>query len=359
MNGIARMVALALGLAALALSFARLADAPEAFFRSYLPACLFWLGIPLGSLAWLMIHRLTLGRWGGFAGPVLRAGAAVLPVNALLFLPLGFGLPALFPWARAGWQAQGVGQALWLQAGFFGLREGIVFLLWLGAAALFCRPLPVKGAGAASALGLIVYGLTVTVFAIDWIMSLEPRWASANIGFLAASGSLLQGLAFATGALCLVARRRPPPADRFADLGGLLLALVLLWSYLAFEEYLTVWSENLPGKVLWYVQRNADGWRGWIWLTAVLYGALPFLLLLSRGVKRDPRRLRLAAGLILVGGALYAYWQVLPGFYPAPSALSPLDALPLVGIGGLWLAAFGWLLPRYLTPHGREACADD
>jgi hypothetical protein len=403
-------IALAVGVIALFPSLLRLASSPEGFFRSWLPACLFWIGIPLGSMAWLMIHRLTGGGWGVFARPVLAAGAGVLPVNLLLFLPLAFGLGSLYGWAGPDRAAElAGGKAVWLRPGFFLAREALVFLLWLGLAWVLGiwsgaatpklplpqgegggegikngfssfenenressssfgigrnkssldsphpNPLP-EGEGIKSALGLIVYGLTVTVFAIDWVMALEPRWSSANIGFLAAVSPLLMALAFGTAALCLLAPERPSAdsAARFGDLGGLLLAFVLLWSYLAFEQYLTIWSENLPDQAIWYVRRNADGWRGWSWMLALVAGALPFCLLLSRKLKRDPRRLVLAAGLILAGGLLDTYWQVMPGFYPKPGDLSVLDGLPLIGIGGLWIAAYLWRLPRCLARYGTE-----
>jgi hypothetical protein len=421
-------IALAVGVIALLLSLLRLASSPEAFFRSYLPAWLFWIAIPVGSMAWLMIHRLTGGGWGVFARPVLAAGAGALPVNALLFLPLAFGLGHLYAWAgpqRAAAQLAG-GKAVWLQPGFFLARETLVLVLWLGLAHVLGiwretghlqRPLPlgeggdegikqgfislnsknppsspsfesskrksffnsphpnppqsqtvVLGApgrpfpereGVKSALGLIVFGLTVTVFAIDWIMSLEPRWASTNIGFLAAASLLLLALAFGTSTLCLLAPERisKTSAARFGDLGGLLLAFVLLWSYLAFEQYLTIWAENLPDKAVWYVQRNADGWRGWSWTLAAVAGALPFFLLLSRDLKRDPRRLVWAVRLILAGGLLDIYWQTMPGFYGTPRLLSVLDLLPLIGIGGLWMAAYLWLLPRCLARQSVEEAA--
>jgi hypothetical protein len=364
-------IALAVGGIAFVLCLLRLGWSPDAFFRGYLPACLFWIGIPVGSLALLMIHRLTGGAWGIFIRPVLAASAGVLPVNVLFFIPLIFGLARLYVWAEPGWPPAGVagGKAVYLQPGFFLFREAIVFALWLGLAAAlglwrgvpkassYPSPLP-EGEGAQSAIGLIVYGLTVTVFAIDWIMSLEPRWSSANIGFLAAVEPMLAALAFATAALCVLVRdgRYPPAlsASRLQDLGGLLLAFVLLWGYLAFQQYLTIWSENLPDKAIWYVRRNHGGWRGWSWTLAIVAGALPFFLLLSHNLKRDPRRLIWTAGLVLAGCLLNTYWTVMPSFYPTPDGLSFLDLLPFVGIGGLWLAAFLWMLPRCLARYGTE-----
>ncbi|HYE34582.1 hypothetical protein [Methylocaldum sp.] len=355
--------------AALCVCLFRLWWAPEAFFRSYLPACLFWVGLPLGSLALLMIHRLTGGGWGVFIRPVLETGAGTLPVNAVLFLPLPFGLAHLYAWARPDWMALNIpgGQATYLQAGFFLIREGTVFMLWLGLASaleLWRNRSAEANLNRRSALGLIVYGLTVTVFGIDWIMSLEPRWTSTNFGFLSAVNPMVAALAFAVMAKCLLARTGRDTvgnsASLFQDLGGLLLAFVLLWSYLAFQEYLTIWSENLPDKTIWYVQRlNAAGWRWWTWVMAAVYGALPFALLLSRTLKRNPRRLIWAAGLVLAGNALDTYWLVLPSFYRTPEELSPLDALPFIAVGGFWLSAFLWALPRALAesesekmPHG-------
>jgi hypothetical protein len=341
---------------------------PDAFFRSYLPACLFWIGLPLGSLALLMIHRLTGGKWGSFIRPILEASAGTLPVNAVLFLPLTFGLARLYAWAGPDWTALAIsgGQASYLRPGFFLIREATVFVLWFclaSALELWRNKSAEARLDRRSALGLIVYGLTVTVFGIDWVMSLEPRWTSTNVGFLSAVNPMVAALAFAVLARCLLT-----PAGRntvgtlaslFQDLGGLLLAFVLLWSYLAFQEYLTIWSENLPDKAMWYVQRLNAGWRWWTWVMAAVCGGLPFALLLFRTHKRNPKRLIWAAGLVLAGNALDVYWLVLPSFYRSPGELSPLDALPFIAVGGFWLSAFLWTLPRALaqseperTPHG-------
>ncbi len=342
----------------------RLWWAPDAFFRSYLPACLFWIGLPLGSLALLMIHRLTGGGWGSFIRPILEASAGTLAVNAVLFLPLAFGLARLYAWAGPDRTALAIsgGQASYLRPGFFLIREGAVFVLWLGLAfvlELWRNRSAKVNLNRRSALGLIVYGLTVTVFGIDWVMSLEPRWTSANIGFLSAVTPMLAALAFAVMAQCLLMPTDREAASRFHDLGGLLLAFVLLWGYLAFQEYLTIWSENLPDKTIWYVQRLDAGWRWWAWSMAVVCGALPFALLLFRTLKRDPRRLIWAAGLVLAGNALDVYWLVLPSFYRSPGELSPLDALPFIAVGGVWLSAFLWALPRALARSEPEKMPHD
>lgn len=354
---------LAVGGVALLLSgWVQWPGASGAMLRAYLPGWLFWTGIPLGSLAWLMIHGLTGGAWGGFVRPALAAAAEVLPLNALLGLPLVFGLPELFAWAVPGGLPEGMdgGRAVYLRPGIFLAREAVLFGLWLGLVVwlgLWRRGLPMALPPGRCAAGLVLYGLGITVYAIDWTMSLEPGWASENVGFLAGAEALLAGLAFGTLAMCGLSMLGRWPrraiAPRFHDLGGLLLAVLLVWSYLAFEQYLTLWSENLPDKNLWYLRRDAGVWRAWSWSMAGIYAAVPFFLLLSRRLKRDPGRLAWAAGLILAGNLMDQYWLVLPTFYTGPEALGWTGLLPWAGIGGLWLAAFLWRLPFYLSGAAR------
>jgi hypothetical protein len=337
---------------------------PADFLRGYLPAWLFWTSLPLGCLAWRMIHGLTGGAWGRFAGPALSTAASLLPLNALLVLPLALNLPQLYPWAMPGWQPDhsGSGQAAYLQPVTFLAREWVLWLFWLLLAAVlgvWRQPWASADQPGRCALGLTGYGLGITVLAIDWSLSLEPRVFNANAGFLGAAESLLAGLAFTTVALCLAARRERWPgastAPRFHDLGGLLTALLLLWAYLAFEQYLTVWSENLPDQAAWYLRRNEGFWRGWVWLMALLGGAVPFGLLLSRRLKRDPRRLVWAAGLILAGGFLNQAWKTLPAFPADPAWLGVAGCLDFIGLGGIWLAAFLWRWPRGWSAPATES----
>ena len=75
---------------------------PAQFFRSYLMAYMFWLGVVLGCLAILMVHHLVGGLWGMVIRRVLEASTRLLPLMLILFVPLLFGVSELYPWARPG-----------------------------------------------------------------------------------------------------------------------------------------------------------------------------------------------------------------------------------------------------------------
>jgi hypothetical protein len=149
----------------------------------------------------------------------------------------------------------------------------------------------------------------------------------------------------------------------FHDLGNLVLAFVMVWAYMAFSQFLIIWSGNLPEEITWYLLRTQGGWE-WVGLALFLfYFALPFLLLLSRGIKQRVRLLAWVAAAILGMHVVDVFWLVVPAFQPTGFAVHWMDVAALVGIGGIWIAVFVWqlrrrpLLPVYdpgllgVTPH--------
>src|SRR5262245_2382798 len=174
---------------------------PAQFFRSYLVAYLFWLGVLLGCLAILMLHYLVGGRWGLVLRRVLEAGTRLLPLMVVLSIPLMFGIPELYPWARPGGiEEPGLPalQQVYLRVPFFLGRAGFYFVACLALVFFLNRwshqqeqgPEPLvlrtrqRRLGLLSGGGLVLYGLTMTFAAVDWMMSLEPRWFSTVYGFL-------------------------------------------------------------------------------------------------------------------------------------------------------------------------------
>lgn len=328
---------------------------PQSFYRAYLPACLFWLTLPLGSLAIMMVHQLTGGAWGEFIRVPLKTAAATLPLAPILFLPLMLDLAAIFPWVNPGPELVGVVEKkrAYLNESFFLARTLFSFLIWLGLAAalgVWRRPSsPPAARPGLSAAGLLLYGLTITLFAVDWIMSLDPRWHSTGFALLIGSGPLVAALGFAIVVKAAVrpADTEPSQGDPWPDLGNLLLAAILLWGYLAFAHFLTIWSENLPEKILWYQKRAEGGWPAVSWTLATLHVFLPFSMLLSRDVKRRSLALSGVAALVLAGRTMDAYWLVTPAYYHGVAELSWREAAAFLGVGGVWLALFLHLLSRW------------
>jgi Ni/Fe-hydrogenase subunit HybB-like protein len=148
--------------------------------------------------------------------------------------------------------------------------------------------------------------------------------------------------ASALAVLCALVRgaTEGAPAQQRIDLGNLLLALTLLWGYLAFMQYLTIWVADLPAETAWYLPRTLSSWRVLAWLLTAAHFALPFAVLLSRAAKRRRAWLTAAAGLLVLGSLIDAFWLVVPGGRPAGFDLRWTDLLAPLGVGGLWCAVF-------------------
>src|SRR5262249_9426869 len=145
-------------------------------------------------------------------------------------------------------------------------------------------PALVSRAQSFSGPGLVLLGLTVTFAAIDWVMSLESDWASTVFGALVGSSQLLAALALAIAVATFIPIGDSETAQVWNDLGNLLLAFVMMWTYLAFAQFLLIWSGNLPDEITWYLHRTEGGWQ-WLGLAlAIGYFVLPFIVLLSRDV---------------------------------------------------------------------------
>jgi len=327
------------------------------FMQSYLMAYMLCLGVTLGSLALGMVHQLSGGAWGVVIRRPIGAAARVLPVMTALFLPIALGMSRLYPWTNADLVAHDEvlrHKQLYLNTPFFLARAALYFLVWnvlsyfLNAWSLEQDRNPdpriARRMQKLSAGGLLAYGLTITFAAFDWLMSLEPHWFSTIYGVLIMGGQGLSALAFLIVALVWLSRR--PPLDRivvaahFHDLGNLMLAFVMLWAYFSFSQYLIIWSGNLPAEITWYTHRLQTGWR-WVGTLLVLFHfAVPFVLLLSRAVKRDPQMLVKVAIAVLIVRLLDLFWLIAPEFHPAGVAVSWLDVVLPMTLGAIWLGCF-------------------
>lgn len=360
--------ALLVGLLGLALSAAGWVADPARFFQAYLMAYAFWLAIPLGCLALALLQFLSGGVWGLVLRRVVESGAATLPLMLVLFLPLVFGLPTLYPWARPEVVATDAvlqQKALYLNVPFFLVRTAVYFAAWLGLTFCLLRwsaeqdrtgdPRLLRKLQRLAAGGLVLLGLTVSFAAIDWLMSLEPRWYSTAYPLMVATGALLSGLAFAVAVAILLARRPPLAAvvspQVLNDLGSLLLAFLMLWTYIAYFQYLLVWTGNLAEEIPWYLRRLDGAWQALAFAVALGGFGLPFVLLVFRGLKRSARPLLAIAAFLLATRLLDTFWLVEPAFPDA--TLDWRDLAAVLGLGGLWLALFARRLAALplLPPH--------
>ena|SRR5271165_5913490 len=324
---------------------------------SYLFVWLFVLGLSLGSLAWVAMHNLTGGDWGRAVLPFSQAALRLFPLSALLALPLLLAPAQLLPWmGTAAPEADSIaGQHWYLNSDFFYARAIIYFALWLGLAWLLGSPratprLPGRrhvSLQAVSAVGFVLYALTTTFAAVDWTMSITPRWHSTVFGLLVGTGQALSALAGAI--ICAYALAGDVDTRlrrRFHDLGNLALALVMVWAYLAFMQFLIIWIEDLPDEITWFLVRTRTSWSALTSFVAIAHFLLPFLFLLSRGAKRSPAVLSAVAALMLLACLADSYWLIVPTFRPRGFELEWSDLGALLAIGGVWLGCLIFVIGR-------------
>ena len=359
----------AAGLLLLAVGF--LMD-PAQFFRSYLFAYVFWAGVAVGCLSISLLSHLTGGLWGLFIRRFLEAGTRTFPVLTLLFLPVAFGVGTIYSWTRPGHDPVLLEKAIYLNVPFFLVRAAFYFAAWMllahflnkwsleldgGASLQISRRLRALAGG-----GLLVLGLTITLSAIDWGMSLAPHWFSTIYGVLFMVGQVLSAMALMIVLVAILAEETPiAEAIRprtIQDLGKLLLAFTMLWAYLNLSQFLIVWSGNLSEETPFYVQRLQGGWQYVSFALLLFHFVIPFLLLLSRDLKRNPRRLGMLAGGMFLIRLLDLYWLLAPdllshGRKSVPFTLHWLDVVAPVGLGAAWLSfVLGQLRSRPILPVG-------
>ncbi len=333
---------------------------PGSFFIGYLFGFVFWVGLALGCGGVFMLHDVAGGRWGWGLRPALGSALRTLPLLAVFFIPIAFGLGQLYPWASdwTGTQAVRPGPELirhlrqYLNVPFFLIRTAIVFALWITGGILLTRPRPHRTGiddrrVRVSAPGFIIWTLTASVAAMDWIGSFVPGWTSSIFGLYFIMTQGIAGLTFVILVLAWIERRAigtPVLTERvWHDLGNLLMTFVILHAYMAFSQWLLMWTENLPHEISWYVPRV---WGFWGWMAVfviVLHFGLPLFLLLFQANKQDPRRLSIIAAIVLAAQIVDTGWIVLPSV-PAGASLTAISAvvalLAFIGLGGLWLALF-------------------
>jgi hypothetical protein len=327
------------------------------FLQSYLMAYVWCLGLTLGCLALGMVHQLSGGAWGVVIRRPIGAAARVLPVMTALFLPIVLGMGHLYHWTHEDVVAADEllqHKQLYLNTPFFLVRAAAYFFVWNVVSHLLNAwgreqdrtgdPRLARKMQLLSGGGLVAYGITITFAAFDWLMSIEPHWFSTIYGVLIIGGQGLSAMAFLILVAVWLSRR--PPLDRIVvsshlhDLGNLMLAFVMLWAYFSFSQYLIIWAGNLPHEITWYLHRVQTSWRFVGLGLIVFHFAVPFVLLLSRAVKRTAEGIVKVALVVLCVRVVDLWWLIAPDFHRDGISVSWLDVLLPLSMGSIWLACF-------------------
>ena len=352
----------------------------EQALRAWLLGFIFWGGIGIGGLGILILQHLTGGAWGIVIRRIAEACSRTLPIIAVLFIPLAVGVAthSIYEWTHligadnaVNWRQPFLAPHWWI------IRAIMYFALW-GIMAHFLNKwsyqqdqandfeTALKMAEDSSKFSgptMVFYVLVVSFAAIDWVMTLDPHWYSTIWGLLYATGWALSCFCFSVALLAVLVNKAPMNrvlnSKHFHDIGKLMLALVMVWAYFNFSQFLIIWSGNLPEETKWYLTRMEGTWGVIGVLLIVFHFAFPFLVLLNRDIKRNSKWLAATAIFIL-------FLRLVDMFYmigPSPQigmmgkettfadSFSWMYLVAPLGVGGIWLWYFlGELLKRPLVP---------
>ena len=356
----------------------------EQALRAWLLGFIFWGGIGIGGLGILILQHLTGGAWGIVIRRTAEACSRTLPIIALLFVPIAVGV--YFHWIYEWTHLIGTDDVIlsrrqpYLTEFWWIVRAAMYFaLLWIMQHFLnkwslkqdqsndFETALKMaEDSSKFSGPTMVFYVLVVSFAAIDWVMTLDPHWYSTIWGLLFAVGWALSCFCFSVALLAVLANKAPMNrvlgSKHFHDIGKLMLALVMVWAYFNFSQFLIIWSGNLPEETRWYLTRMKGAWGVIGVLLIVFHFAFPFLVLLNRDLKRNAKWLAATAIFILVLRLVDIFYLIGPSPQIASAGIRGHSAdfmtsfswmylVAPIGVGGIWLwYFFGKLLERPLVP---------
>lgn len=350
-------IALIFGGAGLLLSAVGFFVDAKQFYHSYLAAFVFWTTIALGGLFFTMLHHLTGATWSVVLRRFSEAIMVILPVLAILFLPIIPGMHDLYHWTHE--EAVAADHILqqkepYLNIPFFLIRAVFYFGVWFLLARTLKKystqqdnapePSLTDKMRRFSAPGMLLFAVTLTYAAFDWLMSLNPHWYSTIFGVYIFSGSLLSVLAFILlAALYLRGKdvlQSVITLEHYHDLGKLLFGFTVFWAYIAFSQYMLIWYGNIPEETEFFLQRWEGSWKYVSMVIVFFHFALPFLILVTRAAKRNLALMKVMGFWFLIIHYVDIHWIVMPTLHTEGFSLSWIDFTTLIGIGGLFVWYF-------------------
>jgi hypothetical protein len=350
--------------------------------RAWLLGLMLTFGFSVGGLALLMVQYCTGGKWGLLLRRPLEAMSRTLPLVFVYWVVIAFpiSLKKLYLWAavtdvsaalKSGWINEAQAHAIefkrpMLNPTAFVVTGLVCFAIWwfyqwrlnkLGlqrdTESAETTPYWIKKFENISGPGIVVYALTMSAAVIYWVMSLDPTWYSSVYGLL-----FLVGQAYGVLALSIIVVISLSKAEPFKtilrqteqhDLGKFTFAFVMLNIYLAFSQFLIIWSGNLPEEIPWYLDRIRGHWGVIVTLDFLFHWLIPFTLLLSRDLKRNRKRLVRVCQWMVFARAFDLFWLIEPNFKDAARNLHfswgilEYVAVP-VAMTAVWVAYFCWQL---------------
>ena len=371
--GISALVGV-VGLAATFALGAGQGDGMKHFAFAYLLNYAFFLSISLGALIFIPIMYVTRASWNVVIRRLAEVTAAVMPLMALLAIPVIIFAGKVYGWTDPAIAAS---HAMSHKAGYlnqtaFITRWVIYFAIWSGYAFFFWRNSVNQDKSGDlkltrrlenfSGFALMACALSIAAAAFDLLMSVDPLWFSTMFGVYYWAGGFVSFFAVLTlmtlGLQSTGRLEKIVSPEHFHDFGKAMFAFTFFWGYIAFSQFMLYWYANIPEETSWYLVRTRHGWDYIAYATLFATFALPFLGLVSRFTKRSRKLLAFWACWIIAAQWLNLYWVVIPEFSETLT-FHPMYVTGFLGIGGLWLAGIARLASgNSLVPTGDPRLED-
>lgn len=328
------------------------------FLHSYLTAFSYFLAIGLGGLFFVILQHLVAASWSITVRRIAECVAVSIPVLAILFLPIVLAVlqknDALYMWVNPETVAKDhllQHKSAWLNPTAFCVRALLYFVIWSGIAIYFHRTsVKQDETGDAeitvsqrvmSAPAMILFALSLTFAAFDFIMSLTPHWYSTIFGvyfFASSAMSFMATLAL----LCKFVQRNGGlktaiSIEHYHDIGKLLFTFVFFWGYISFSQFMLIWYSNIPEETEFFLHRMEGGWLTVSIVLIFAHFLFPFIGMLSRTSKRNRGLLLFWSVWMLTMHYVQMFWLVKHNYDTHHVAFGLLDVLCMVGIGGLFI----------------------
>jgi len=332
--------------------------------ETYLVSFAFFLSLSLGALFFVLLQHCTRAGWSVVARRIAEVLAANVWLLALLAVPVVLGMGHLYHWTDAAAAAHDpllAGKTGFLNPGFFVARLVAYFAIWGLLASFLHRTSVAQDESGDPALtlrmerlsapGMILFALSLNFAAFDLLMSLDAHWFSTIFGVYYFAASVVCFFAVMPKILYALQWRgilkNAVTVEHYHDFGKLLFAFIVFWAYIAFSQYMLIWYGNIPEETQWFLKRQTGDWAAVSLILLFGHFVLPFLLLVSRVVKRRPLLLAITGGYVAVMCWIDIYWLVVPEFSPGVARFGLLDVLCFLGLSGVYSAGVLLRLKRH------------
>ena len=358
--------AVLVGGAALGWAFSR--GEAQLAWSAYLIGVFFALGLGVFGVAWLAILYLARGEWSVTMRRIPEAMTAWLLPGGILAMAVGLGAHSLYHWSHAEVVAHDpllLHKSPFLNMTMFTVLVGGSLVLWIVFAALLVGASyrqdreggmgPSRISHVLSAIFLVVFALTLSVVSFYLLLSLDAHWFSTMFAVLTFTDIVQTGTAFIAVVAGLMVMNGKLPGflneNHLHSLGKMVFAWTGFWAYIYFCQHMLIWYANIPEETVYFIRRMENGWLPYLLLLPVLKFVVPFLLLVPREAKRNPKRLVPVAVLILFAQFWELYVMVGPaighGEEAAHGHLPIIEFVVTLGFIGLFTLVFGWHLKRH------------